>query len=58
VAVAAFLAGQINFTDIAALIEQTLQQVVITNDVSSLERILEADAMARTITNQCILAMH
>lgn len=58
VAVAAFLDGQIDFTDIAALIEQTLQQAAITNDISSLERILEADAMARTITNQCILAMH
>ncbi len=58
VAVAAFLEEKIGFTDIAALVEQTLNQATITEDVSSLELILEADAMARTITNKCILAMH
>jgi 1-deoxy-D-xylulose-5-phosphate reductoisomerase len=58
VAVAAFLDKKIGFTDIAGLIEQTLNQSTITEDVSSLERILEADAMARTITNNCISAMH
>ena len=58
VAVAAFLDGKIGFTDIAALIEQTLEQATINQDVSSLELILEADAMARSITNRCISAMH
>jgi len=58
VAVAAFLDEKIGFTDIADLIEQTLKQAAIVEDVSSLENILEADAIARTITNECILAMH
>jgi len=57
VAVAAFLENKIGFTDIARLIEQTLNQAKINNDVSSLELILEADAMARTITNKYIAAM-
>jgi len=58
VAVAAFLEGKIGFTDIAVLIEQTLNQAAISNDVSSLERILEADIMARSITNECIRSIH
>jgi 1-deoxy-D-xylulose-5-phosphate reductoisomerase len=58
VAVAAFLDEKIGFTDIAGLIEQTLNKATITKDVSSLERIVEADTMARTITNQCITEMH
>jgi 1-deoxy-D-xylulose-5-phosphate reductoisomerase len=58
VAVAAFLDKVISFTDIATLIEETLEKAEITADVSSLERILEADAKARTITNQCIAKMH
>lgn len=58
IAVAAFLDEKIKFTDIARLIEQTLAQAIITDDVSSLEKILEADTMARKITNECILAMH
>ncbi|MCK5394885.1 MAG: 1-deoxy-D-xylulose-5-phosphate reductoisomerase [Gammaproteobacteria bacterium] len=58
IAVAAFLDEKIGFTDIAVLIEKTLDQAVITKDVSSLELILEADAMARTITNKCIAEMH
>jgi 1-deoxy-D-xylulose-5-phosphate reductoisomerase len=58
VAVAAFLEGKIRFTDIAVLIEQTLDQVEISQDIGSLELILEADAKARTITNNCISAMH
>jgi 1-deoxy-D-xylulose-5-phosphate reductoisomerase len=57
VAVDAFLDGRIGFTDIASLIEQTLDQATISQDVSSLELILQADAMARTITNNCISAM-
>lgn len=58
IAVAAFLDEKIKFTDIARLIEQTLAQAIITDDVSSLEKILEADTMARKITNECILAMY
>jgi len=58
VAVDAFLEEKIGFTDIADLIEKTLDKAGITQDISSLESILEADAMARTITNECIAAMH
>ena len=58
VAVDAFLEEKIGFTDIAGLIEKTLNIAGITQDISSLESILEADAMARTITNECITAMH
>ncbi|HHJ35285.1 MAG TPA: 1-deoxy-D-xylulose-5-phosphate reductoisomerase [Gammaproteobacteria bacterium] len=54
VAVAAFLDGEIGFTDIAYLIERTLKQADIVEDVSSLEGILEADAMARIITRDGI----
>lgn len=58
IAVAAFLDEKIGFNDIAVLIEQTLNKAKITEDVSTLEGILEADAMARTITNGYIAAMH
>ena len=58
VAVAAFLDEKIGFTDIAVLIEKTLDQAVIIDDVSSLELILEADVLARKITNKCIAEMH
>ena len=58
VAVDAFLEEKIGFTDIADLIEKTLNKAGITQDINSLESILEADAMARTITNECITAMH
>jgi len=58
VAVAAFLDEKIGFNDIAILIEQALNKANITEDVSSLEGILEADALARTITNECIAAIH
>ena len=58
VAVAAFLDEKIGFNEIAILIEQTLNKANITNDVSSLEGILKADAEARTITNECIAAIH
>jgi 1-deoxy-D-xylulose-5-phosphate reductoisomerase len=58
VAVAAFLDGDIGFNDIAMLIEQALNKANITEDVSSLEGILEADTQARIITNQCIAAIH
>lgn len=58
IAVAAFLDDKIGFTDISYLIEQTLELADISEDVSSLELILEADAQARTITNKCIAEMH
>jgi 1-deoxy-D-xylulose-5-phosphate reductoisomerase len=58
VAVAAFLDEKIGFNDIAVVIEQALNKANITKDVSSLEGILKADAEARTITNQCIAAIH
>ncbi len=58
VAVAAFLDEKVGFNDIAKLIEQTLNKANITKDVSSLEGILKADAEARTITNECIAAIH
>ena len=58
IAVSAFLDEKIGFTDIAILIEKTLDEAVITKDVSSLELILEADRAARIITNNCILEMH
>jgi 1-deoxy-D-xylulose-5-phosphate reductoisomerase len=58
VAVAAFLDEKIRFNDIAALIEQTLSQAEITQDVSSLENILKADLTARAISNEIISAKH
>jgi 1-deoxy-D-xylulose-5-phosphate reductoisomerase len=57
VAVAAFLDDTISFNDIAVLIEQTLNTAEITDDISTLENILAADAAARVITNESILAM-
>ena len=57
IAVAAFLDETIGFNDIALVIEQTLEKAGIIEDVSSLENILEADAKARTISNECILTM-
>jgi len=57
IAVDAFLAGDIGFTDIPRLIEMTLQKAEIQDDVGSLERILQADTIARTITRECIQDM-
>ena len=57
IAVDAFLAGDVGFTDIPRLIEMTLQKAEIMDDVSSLERILQADTIARTITRECIQDM-
>jgi len=57
IAVDAFLAGDIGFTDIPRLIEMTLQKAEIMDDVSSLERILQADTIARTITRECLQDM-
>lgn len=56
VAVAAFLDEKIGFNDIAILIEKTLNGANITEDVSTLEDIIKADAMARIITNEYISA--
>lgn len=58
VAVAAFLDDKIRFTDIAALIEKTLNQADISQDIRSLDGILEADAAARVIANEGVAAMH
>ena len=57
IAVDAFLAGDIGFTDIPRLIEMTLQKADILDDVGSLERILQADTIARTITRECLQDM-
>jgi len=54
VAVAAFLDEKIGFNDIAALIEQTLNAADITENISTLEGIIAADASARIITNEYI----
>jgi len=56
--VAAFLDEKIGFTDIAALIEQTLERAEITQDIGSLENILQADAMARAICSETMLAKY
>ena len=53
-AVAAFLDGQIGFTAIADVIEHSLAQATISEDVSSLDKILAADVMAREISRQYI----
>lgn len=58
IAVEAFLEKRIGFTDIAVIIEKTLTLVGINDDVSSLENILDADAMARAQANQVIVEMH
>jgi len=57
IAVEAFLDGRIGFTDIAILIEQTLDRADIIENVSTLNNIIEADALARIITKDCILEM-
>ncbi|VAW52621.1 1-deoxy-D-xylulose 5-phosphate reductoisomerase [hydrothermal vent metagenome] len=57
IAVDAFLDGRIGFTDIATLIEQTLNKADIVEDVSTLDNIIEADALARIITKDCIAEM-
>ena len=57
VSVEAFLQEKIKFNDIAVLIEQTLDRADITEDIGTLEAILDADKTARVITNECIAAM-
>ncbi len=56
IAVEAFLMRRISFATIPRMIEQTLNQIDITTP-SSLEEILEADAMARAITSRAIAVM-
>ena len=48
VAVAAFLAGQITFTRIAAVVEETLQRSNDAPRPASLEEVLAVDSSART----------
>ena len=56
IAVEAFLAGKINFTQIPELIEETLLKAIAT-DVSSADHILEIDILARKETNKIIKKM-
>ena len=51
VAVEAFLAGQIRYTQIAELIEQTMQHIPSRN-TDSLQQIIEHDQLARTYVRQ------
>ena len=57
IAVEAFLDERIKFNDIALLVEQALDKAIITEDVGTLAAILDADAKARVIANECISAM-
>lgn len=54
VAVAAFLDKRIAYTDIAVLIEQTLEDTTIDQDVTSIENILAVDSHARKTVNEYI----
>ncbi|MDT8451752.1 MAG: 1-deoxy-D-xylulose-5-phosphate reductoisomerase [Gammaproteobacteria bacterium] len=54
VAVAAFLDKRIAYTDIAVLIEQTLENTTIDQDVASIENILAVDSHARKTVNEYI----
>ncbi len=51
VAVDAFIAGKINFTDIANYVDATLQHIP-TSTIMNMETILEADARARQYTSK------
>lgn len=55
IAVEAFLDGSIAFTGIPAIIEQTLEQATITEDIDTIENILEADRAARQLANELIM---
>lgn len=54
VAVAAFLDKKIAYTDIADLIEQSLDNIICSEDVSSIENILSVDVKARNFVNENI----
>jgi 1-deoxy-D-xylulose-5-phosphate reductoisomerase len=53
IAVAAFLQNNIGFTDIAQVVEQTLNQVE-GGAAESIERILQVDQMARSVAQQIV----
>jgi 1-deoxy-D-xylulose-5-phosphate reductoisomerase len=55
VAVRAFLAGQLRFTDIAAVIEETLGRLPA-GTVHSFEALADADAQARTVAAELVAA--
>lgn len=57
IAVAAFLAEQIKFTDIAKFISQCMHQFTFAN-VDNLQQVLQTDADARAATTQLINASH
>ena len=57
VAVEAFLAGHLNFIDIAAVID-TVMQRASTGPADDLDAVLEADAVARRATQQAMTARH
>ena len=54
IAVAAFLQNNIGFTDIAQVVEQTLNQVE-GGAAESIERILQVDQMARSVAQQIVI---
>ncbi len=58
IAVAAFLDEKIKFNDIAVVVEQTLSKANIAENVDTLKGILKADAEARLISNECIVAKY
>ena len=53
-AVAAFLAKKIPFTEISKTIESVLANADIQDDVSSIDAILAADQNARLLTTECL----
>jgi len=54
IAVAAFLKNEITYMDISSLIEQTLENMSINEDVASIENILAVDNQARNTVNESI----
>lgn len=58
VAVEAFLNKTIPFTAISKVIEQTLNDAVISDDVSTMDLVIEADEAARLISQQLINKYH
>jgi 1-deoxy-D-xylulose-5-phosphate reductoisomerase len=56
IAVAAFLDGRIGFTDIATVVERTLDRVPVEPvDLSGLEHVLATDQLAREVAEQSVL---
>jgi len=54
VAVAGFLAGRCKFTDIAACVELVLDKMANSNELGSLESILDTDRQARAIADEVL----